>query len=218
MKSTRDTIYDELRHRLTSGRYPQDASLVPLALSEEFAVSRTPVREALALLERDGLLVSTRRGFAVRQRSDEEMLELFELRAVLDALLASAAAVRRSPVDLARLDALLEQTGALDDPGRIRRGLNEWHDTVRAAAHNTTVSSLLHTVDAQVKTSAPWQTRTADDTFDATLAEHRAITEAIRAGDAETARLRMLEHHEHDRDTRIRQKVRRDTSGGPTTG
>lgn len=218
MKSTRDTIYDALRHRLTSGHYPEDAALVPLALSEEFAVSRTPVREALALLERDGLLVSTRRGFAVRQRSDEEMLELFELRAVLDALLASSAALRRSPVDLARLDALLEQAGTLAEPGEIRRSLNEWHDTVRAAAHNTTVSALLHTIDAQVKTSAPWRTGTVDDTFDATLAEHREITEAIRDRDAESARLRMLEHHAHDRDTRIRQKVRRDTGAEPATG
>ncbi|MFF4309289.1 FCD domain-containing protein [Streptomyces sp. NPDC001507] len=64
---------------------------------------------------------------------------------------------------------------------------------------------------------APWRTRTVDDTFDATLAEHRAITEAVREGDSETARLRMLEHHERDRDTRIRQKVRRDTGGGPRT-
>ncbi|WP_218036948.1 GntR family transcriptional regulator [Streptomyces hyaluromycini] len=159
MKSTRDTIYDELRHRLTAGRYPQDASLVPLALGEEFAVSRTPVREALALLERDGLLVSTRRGFAVRQRSDEEMLELFELRAALDALLASSAAARRSPVDLARLNALLEHAGTLDDPGQIRHSLNEWHYTVRAAAHNTTVSSLLHTVDAQAAHAGTPRTR-----------------------------------------------------------
>ncbi|MEU6672395.1 FCD domain-containing protein [Streptomyces sp. NPDC046727] len=101
-------------------------------------------------------------------------------------MLASSAALRRSPVDLARLD--------------------------------TTVSSLLHTVDAQVKTSAPWQTRTVEDTFDATLAKHRAITEAIRHGDPEMARLRMLERHEHDRDTRIRQKVRRDTGGEPPAG
>ncbi|MFJ3669606.1 GntR family transcriptional regulator [Streptomyces sp. NPDC090106] len=212
MKSTRDTIYDELKHRLTSGSYPQDTSLVPLALSEEFEVSRTPVREALALLERDGLLVGTRRGFAVRLRTDEEMLELFELRAVLDALLASAAALRRSPVDLAKLDAVIERAGTATDAEEIRRDLNQWHDTVRSAAHNTTVSSLLHTVDAQVKTSAPWRTRTVENTFDAALAQHRAITEAIRAQDPEAARLRMLEHHEHDRDTRIRQKVRGDTA------
>ncbi|MGY5120572.1 FCD domain-containing protein [Streptomyces sp. 900105755] len=69
--------------------------------------------------------------------------------------------------------------------------------------------------------SAPWRARTVDDTFDdtfdATLAEHRAITDAIREGDSETARLRMPEHHERDRDTRIRQKVRRDTGGGTRT-
>ncbi|MGI5440385.1 GntR family transcriptional regulator [Streptomyces shenzhenensis] len=211
MKNTRDTIYDELRHRLTSGHYPPDASLVPLALSVEFTVSRTPVREALALLERDGLLVATRRGFALRRRSDEEMLELFEVRAVLDATAASSAALRRSPVDLARLDVLLEQAGTLDDPAEIRRSLNEWHDTVRHAAHNGTVIALLHTIDAQVKTSAPWATPTVDDTFEATLAEHRAVTEAIRDQDAEASRVRMLAHHARDRDTRIQQRVRRGT-------
>ncbi|MEU6608643.1 GntR family transcriptional regulator [Streptomyces shenzhenensis] len=211
MKSTRDTIYDELRHRLTSGHYLPDASLVPLALSNEFTVSRTPVREALALLERDGLLVATRRGFALRRRSDEEMLELFEVRAVLDATAASSAALRRSPVDLVRMDVLLEQAGTLDDPAEIRRSLNEWHDTVRHAAHNGTVIALLHTIDAQVKTSAPWSTPTVDDTFEATLAEHRAVTEAIRDQDAEASRVRMLAHHARDRDTRIQQRVRRGT-------
>ncbi|MFJ1609476.1 FCD domain-containing protein [Streptomyces sp. NPDC088253] len=124
---------------LTSGYYPPDASLVPLARSEEFAVSRTPVREALALLERDGLLVPTRRGFALRLRSDEEMLELFEVQAVLDATAAASAALRRGPVDLARLDALLDHAQSLDDPTQIRRSLNDWHDTVRQAAHNGTV-------------------------------------------------------------------------------
>lgn len=62
-----------------------------------------------------------------------------------------------------------------------------------------------------------WRTRTVDDAFDATLAEHRAITEAVREGDFETVLLRMPEHHERDRDTRIRQKVRRGTGGGPRT-
>ncbi|MEK8174411.1 GntR family transcriptional regulator [Streptomyces sp. M19] len=212
MKSTRDTIYDQLRQRLTSGHYPPDASLVPLALSEEFAVSRTPVREALALLERDGLLVAARRGFVLRQRSDEEMLELFEVRAVLDATAASSAALRRSPVDLARLDAHLEQARSLEDPREIRRSFNEWHDTMRRAAHNGTVITLLHTIDAQVKASAPWRTPTVDDTIEATFAEHEAVTEAVRAQDPEAARVRMLEHHAHDRDTRIRQRIRRDAA------
>ncbi|MFD9277902.1 GntR family transcriptional regulator [Streptomyces mirabilis] len=217
MKSTRDTIYDELRQRLTSGYYPPDASLVPLALSEEFAVSRTPVREALALLERDGLLVPTRRGFTLRLRSDEEMLELFEIQAVLGATAAASAALRRGPVDLARLDALLDHAQSLDDPAQIRRSLNDWHETVRHAAHNGTVVAFLQTLDAQVKTSAPWRTPEVADTFTAAFAEHSAVTEAIRAQDAEAARIAMLTHHGHDRDRRIRQRVRLDGTTASTT-
>ncbi|WP_033279875.1 GntR family transcriptional regulator [Streptomyces sp. NRRL F-525] len=213
MKSTRDTIYDTLRQRLTSGHYPADASLVPLALSEEFAVSRTPVREALALLERDGLLVPTRRGFALRLRSDEEMLELFEIQAVLDATAAESAALRRSPVDMVRLDAHLDHAESLDEPAHIRRSLNDWHDAVRQAAHNATVVAFLRTLDAQVKTSAPWRTPEVAGTFTAAFAEHRAVTEAIRTQDAEAARVAMLAHHGHDRDRRIRQRVHADRSG-----
>ncbi|MFI5880411.1 GntR family transcriptional regulator [Streptomyces sp. NPDC051554] len=217
MKSTRDTIYDTLRQRLTSGYYPADASLVPLALSEEFAVSRTPVREALALLERDGLLVPTRRGFALRLRSDEEMLELFEIQAVLDATAAQSAALRRSPVDMVRLDAHLDHAQSLDEPAQIRRSLNDWHDAVRQAAHNATVVAFLRTLDAQVKTSAPWRTPEVADTFTAAFAEHRAITAAIRTQDTEAARLAMLAHHGHDRDRRIRQRVRVDRTPAPST-
>jgi DNA-binding GntR family transcriptional regulator len=209
MKSTRDTIYDALRQRLTSGYYPADASLVPLALSEEFAVSRTPVREALALLERDGLLVPTRRGFALRLRSDEEMLELFETQAALDATAAESAALRRSPVDMVRLDAHLDHAQSLDEPAQIRRSLNDWHNTVRQAAHNRTIIGFLETLDAQVKTSAPWRTPEVAETFTAALAEHHAVTEA--------ARIAMLAHHGHDRDRRIRQRVRVDQTPASTT-
>ncbi|WP_406449102.1 GntR family transcriptional regulator [Streptomyces sp. NBC_01622] len=185
MKSTRDTVYDTLSQRLTSGYYPADASLVPLALSEEFAVSRTPVREALVLLERDGLLVSTRRGFTLRLRSEEEMLELFGIRAALDATAAESAALRRSTVDMVRLDAHLDHGQSLNEPAHIRRSPNDWHDAVRQAAHNGTVVALLRTLGAQVKTSAPRRTPEVTDTSTAAFAEHRAITEAIRSRDAE---------------------------------
>ncbi|MBM9468515.1 GntR family transcriptional regulator [Nakamurella leprariae] len=210
-RSARDTVYDTLRARLASGHYDPDASLIPAVLSEEFAVSRTPVREALGLLERDGLLVATTRGFVIRRRSDEEILEIFEVRAVLDSAAAFAAAGRHSPIDLARLDELSTQARRADDAATVRRLLNEWHDGIRRAAHNDTISALLRTLDAQVKLSAPWRTPAtpsdADPAFADSLREHDAVLEAVRAGDAELARHRMLEHLAHDRDTRIRQLV-----------
>jgi DNA-binding GntR family transcriptional regulator len=205
--SARDAVYETLRRRLTTGHYSEDVSLIPAALSDEFAVSRTPVREALGLLERDGLLAATQRGFVIRKRSDEEMLEIFEVQAILDSSAAYAAATRRSPIDLARLRELAERARAGTEPELIRQTFNRWHDAVRHAAHNETISTLLRTLDAQVKTSAPWKTPQADHTFDASHADHDAILDAIRAGDAERARTKMLEHHARDRDTRILQLV-----------
>ncbi|MFG2958455.1 hypothetical protein ACGF5O_32640 [Streptomyces sp. NPDC048291] len=90
------------------------------------------------------------------------------------------------------------------------------HGTCRRSQHHRLVTAAHRRRPGEDQ--RPWRTRTVEDTFDATLGEHRAITEAIREDDAETARLRMLAHHEHDRDTRIRQKVRRDTGGGLPPG
>jgi DNA-binding GntR family transcriptional regulator len=207
--TARDTVYETLRTRLTKGHYPADASLIPAVLSEEFAVSRTPVREALGLLERDGLLVSTTRGFVIRRRTDEEVLEIFEVRAVLDSAAASAAAERRSPLDLARLEVLAGKARESTDPAQIRLLFNEWHDGIRQAAHNETISALLRTLDAQVRLAAPWTTPPADHTFAASYAEHEEIHAAIRDGDPERARTAMLRHHDTDRDNRISQLVGR---------
>jgi len=88
--------------------------------------------------------------------------------------------------------------------------------TVRRPSVLTAVA-FLETLDAQVKTSAPWRTPEVADTFTAALAEHRAVTEAIRARDTEAARIAMLAHHGHDRDRRIRQRVRVDQTSPSTT-
>ncbi|MFC6152093.1 GntR family transcriptional regulator [Nocardioides yefusunii] len=207
MASVRDVVHDALLARLLAGHYTHEDSLVPQALSEEFEVSRTPVREALGLLERDGLLVSTSRGFMIRKRPDEEMLEIFEVRGILESNAAHAAATRATAIDRARLAELSERAHATCDPKEKRRLFNLFHDCMLDAAHNATVSSLVTTLSAQIKLSAPWKTDESDEGLARSLAEHDAILEAILAGDADLARARMLEHLAHDRDNRISQLV-----------
>ena len=205
--SARDTVYAALRSRLLEGSYSVDDSLIPQALSEEFQVSRTPVREALGLLEQDGLLVSTSRGFVIRQRSDEEMLEIFEVRGILESSAAHVAATRRSPIDVARLQEVADRARQEQDPVAKRRLFNLFHDCIRDAAHNATISTLVNTLSAQIKLAAPWSTDESDEGLRRSLEEHDAVLEAIVAGDAELARTRMLEHLAHDRDNRINQLV-----------
>lgn len=206
MANARDTVYATLLERLTHGRYGLGEALIPQALSEEFHVSRTPVREALGLLEQDGLLVSVRRGFEIRRRTDEEILEIFETRAILESSAVYAAATRATPIDLARMSDLHERSQAADDPAEVRRLFNLFHDAFRNAGHNATISRLLVTIEAQAKVSAPWNTSGARD-FGPSYAEHGAILEAIRSGDAAAARTASLVHSAHDRDTRVSQLI-----------
>ncbi|MFI5934673.1 GntR family transcriptional regulator [Actinoplanes sp. NPDC051494] len=205
--NARDTVYRTLLERLTHGHYRAGDPLIPQALSEEFEVSRTPVREALALLEQDGLLVSGRRGFEIRRRDDEEILEIFETRAILESSAAYAAATRATPIDLARLRDLHDRSQATSDPAEVRRIFNHFHDALRNAAHNRTITTLLTTIEAQVKVSAPWTTPGGPREFGPSYAEHATILAAIRAGDAAAARTATLTHSAHDRDTRVSQLI-----------
>lgn len=208
MANARDTVYEILLGRLTAGHYPATASLIPQTLSDEFAVSRTPVREALGLLERDGLLVSTSRGFTLRRRSDEEILELFEVRAILESSAAAAAAHRASAIDLARLRDFVAQAREHTDPVEVRKAFNLFHDCVRFVAHNETISVLLRTISTQIKVAAPWRTRPVDEGLDRSCADHEGILAAIETGHAESARSLMLAHLAHDQETRIAQLIR----------
>lgn len=202
--TARDLVYAELRRRLTTGEYAPDVALVPGVLSAEFEVSRTPVREALGLLEQEGLLRGTSRGFALRIRSESELVDIFETRGVLDAAAAAAAADRRDGIDLHRLRDLTARARAESDPTEVRQLFNAWHDAVRLAARNATIADLLHTLDAQAKVSAPWRPDEADRSYDDRCDEHEAILTAIAARDSEAARSLMLEHMRRDHEERVR--------------
>lgn len=77
-------IVGVLRQELAAGVYEPEAVFTELALSERFGVSRTPVREALLLLERDGLLVQRERSFALPRYSRQQMDNLFDVRRQLE--------------------------------------------------------------------------------------------------------------------------------------
>ncbi|WP_320781998.1 GntR family transcriptional regulator, partial [Streptomyces sp. CRN 30] len=98
--------YDTLRRRIVEGELQPGQRLVERDLAAELEVSRIPLREALRLLEADGLVVLVpRRGALVAPFAPADVRHLFDVRESLEALAARLAAGRTGPAGLARLAA-----------------------------------------------------------------------------------------------------------------
>ncbi|AKE92035.1 MULTISPECIES: GntR family transcriptional regulator [Rhodococcus] len=197
--------YSELRTRIISGRYAPGALLVPATVGEELGVSRTPIREALIRLELEGLVTKVSRGFVIRERSPEEILDICEARIALESVVARSAALRRTEFDLAMLRRALEsaRTGVPDE--RLRAHA-EWHIALRVAAHNPTISELMELLDARLHVYDGTASRSTAN-LDLIEAEHEEIYRAVVDGDGERASELMVVHQTRTRDLRIAEMV-----------
>ncbi len=194
-----DAVIEQLRNTITDGTYPPGAPLRQEELADALGISRTPLRQALIALARDGLVEEARHGFRVSQPSIQEALDLYEIRGALEGVAARMASERATPTDLERLVRAVEEGPVLalsaNDPNDFHFVVGEIArcpalDRMRTATHAGTV--LAHRTDV-IEVSAR---RTASVAADeqASRAEHRAVYEAIAAGDGAEADRRMRAH------------------------
>jgi DNA-binding GntR family transcriptional regulator len=206
MRPTAETTsaeqYYRLRHELMMGRYPPGTLLQETVLSASIGISRTPVRDALSRLEQDGLLVRAPRGYRVRDRSPEDVLDIYEARIVLESHAAATAAIRRTEFDVARMRRILEDAQTTDDPDTLWHCDTDFHATLRQAAHNSTITEVLYRLDAQMTIHGSYAARRSEGAA-ATLLEHAGITEAIALRDSEEAKTRLTAHLTRVRDLRV---------------
>lgn len=100
-KSAGEHIFEHLKQAIVSGNIPPGSRMVETRIAETMGVSRTPVREAIHKLEREGLVVkSAHCGFAVTDMSREDIEECFGIRAVMEGYAARLATVRHTPEQL----------------------------------------------------------------------------------------------------------------------
>jgi DNA-binding GntR family transcriptional regulator len=183
------TVYLELRAEIVSGALTQGTPLREIALAERFGVSRTPVREALRRLQQDRLLVPSTRGMEVRAVDPHEVVQVYDMRVLLETEAAGQAANAYGPADLMRLEGLLARDRALtepDDATRIRTNL-EFHAAVWRATHNPVLIDLLERLTTHL-VHAPRSTLSVGDRWAHALGEHESLIEAIRARDEARAR------------------------------
>jgi DNA-binding GntR family transcriptional regulator len=205
-----DEIALEVEREIVTGELAPGTVLRQEHLSERFAVSRTPVREALRQLAARGLVsFEPNRGVRVRTLSHQELYEAFLVRAELESLATGLAAPKMTPADLDELEAaerrFADLTSQLLRPGGEDRGTltHSWvqanhgfHDVIYRVAEVPMVERIAKSARRTFSGHAVWGTGGSgiDELYEDNVRQHQAIIEALRAKSAAAARLLAREH------------------------
>lgn len=192
-----DKIRAKLEEMIVTGEFSDGERLDEIRLADRFEVSRTPLREAFQQLAASGLLVlEARRGAFVRQPAFEEMIEMFEVMAELEAMCGRLAARRVSePV----LDAIRETVLACEEA--VNRGEadayyaeNEhFHHLIYDASGNHFLAEEARRLHRRLQPFRRMQLQLRGRMAQS-LGEHRAILEALEIGDEASAATVLRDH------------------------
>jgi DNA-binding GntR family transcriptional regulator len=190
-------VAQELRRLILSGELTAGTHLRQVELARRFNVSTTPVREALTVLARQGLVRhDAQKGVVVFSPSPDDVRENYELRIALEPLAAELAARSITDDELAAIDAMIERMRAADEPLEYVALNREFHRVVYAAARRPRLFELLESLrdafDAYIRYDA--SASPDPEYFARAHAEHEAIAEALHAGAAKRAR-KLMETH-----------------------
>jgi DNA-binding GntR family transcriptional regulator len=188
--SLTDQVYELLKHEiLRVERRPGDL-LAEAELAARYKVSKTPVREALRLLARDGwVIVLPRKGYLIRPVRLEDVREIFEIRSMLEPHTAALASATARPADIEKLQSILDaQAAAVDDLDRALQAAREFHIALIEISGNGRLSRMLvdlldevrrlHFLLPNVESHI-----TSREEVDA----HSSLIDAVAAGDGEKA-------------------------------
>lgn len=136
--------YDRLRAEIIRGSIRPNERLVAADLAERLRISRTPVREALQLLEAEGLVVALKRGYMVREHTGSEIREIYEARAALEGMSGRLAAIRARDEAIAAIVAIgaHHDEVALVESWRLVELNSQFHAAVMAACSNKRLATL----------------------------------------------------------------------------
>ena len=198
--SLKDRIYGSLKQAITSMNvYAEDAELRldERQLSEKLAISRTPIREALARLEQEGLVrIVPRKGVFIVRKTKDEILEMITVWAALESMAARLVTLRASDEEIATLRRLFSEF----DGGEVTAHIDEYserqidfHSQILKSGKCALLEELANNLFMHMR-SIRARTISEDDRARRSIIDHMQIIEAIEARDADLAERLVREH------------------------
>jgi len=177
----------DLRNAITFGKLPAGSQIVQEEIAAQYKVSRMPVREAFRQLEAEGLLVVyPGRGAFVKQPSPEEILEICDIRILLECDAIKRAVPLLTPIILQEADLLLAKMAAEEDDRRFGQLDQEFHALLYGQTKRFRQLELINTLRNQVMqflfTISP-----IEGYRDGAVKEHQLILDACKANDVHAA-------------------------------
>lgn len=197
--SLRNKVFKYIKAQIINGRYIPGESLVESKLAEELGVSRTPIREAIRLLELEGLVETTpNKGAVVLGISPKDVEDIYAIRILVEGLAARWAAERMGPADKKELKKVVElmefyaQKGDLDEVAELDM---KFHQIIYEASGSKILNLTLSNLHQYVQL-ARLESLRVPSRISRTMAEHHAILESFLNGDPDKAEKVLTEHVE----------------------
>ncbi|MBL4691527.1 MAG: GntR family transcriptional regulator [Rhodospirillales bacterium] len=198
--SLKDKIYDSLKKAITSMNiYAEDAELRldERRLSEKLEISRTPVREALARLEQEGLVhIVPRRGVYIVRKTKAEILEMITVWAALESMAARLIVEKASDEDIASLKNLFSTF----EGDQLQAHIDEYsetnikfHQAILTMSQCSLIRDLADSLFIHMR-SIRARTISEDDRVNRSIIDHMHIIEALESRDADLAARLVREH------------------------
>ncbi|HAQ39987.1 MAG TPA: GntR family transcriptional regulator [Clostridiales bacterium] len=190
LRPTRDIVFEILRKAILDGKLAQNERIMETAVAEELKISRTPVREAFRKLEAEGLVeYHPKRGTVVRSITKESIIEIYDMREVLEGLAVRLVCIKGYKVVIASLKDTVENMEKANDEGAYET-LYALHDqynktVLEAAGSKRLKENLLNLYEYIV--SFRKITLSHNQRRSISVADHKKIVDLIAEGNPEAA-------------------------------
>ena len=178
----RDVVFHTLREAILKGEIKPGERLMELQLASKLGVSRTPIREAIRMLELEGLAVTTpRKGAEVAKMTEKDMEDVLQIRKALDELAVGLAC-----------DNIVESQRS-GDVKQIAQADVEFHDVIYQAADNPKLMNMLNNLREQIYRYRVEYLKNKSS-YPRLIEEHKEIYEGLKRGDKQAV-VEIVSHH-----------------------
>lgn len=196
-KSLKEQAYDILKEMVLTGKLEQGELYNEKSIAEVLGVSRTPVREALLELSREGMVkFLPSKGIQVRKITEKQVREVFEIRRIIEGHIIQSVAKALTPSEIKKIEAILKKQESLS-----RRNENsafietdkEFHLFLASKMGNQQMRAILQNLRDQIQVMGSRAIKVGSR-VDQVLTEHRRILSALKEGDGKRAAKELMQH------------------------